>query len=122
MRGSCRYLPRARSHALSRSRCFADLTTAGLAPSKSIRGSAEFDHVAGRNAAGCAMKEIAIDHGAKLGCRQGSISPHQIPDFKATVFANGLQGCYHMGNIASLRERQQHPLICDDASMDIIDV
>ena len=50
----------------------------------------EFDDVAGRNAAGGAVEKVAIDDGAKLCSRQGVVPPHQIPDLKAAVFADGL--------------------------------
>src|ERR1700730_12536089 len=90
--GRRRCLPSARSHALKRSRCLTDRITEGLALAKSIsQRSAEFDDVTGRNAAGRAVKKIAIDNGAKLRRRQHIITPHQIPDFKTAVFADRLQ-------------------------------
>jgi hypothetical protein len=52
--------------------------------------STEFDHVAGRDAAWGAVKKIAVDDGAKFRNRQHIICPHQILDFKATFFADGL--------------------------------
>src|SRR5216684_8117331 len=114
--------PSARSHALSRSRCLTDLTTEGLALVNSIRMLAEFDHVAGRNTAGCAMEKIAIDHGAKLRRRQGVVSPHQISDFEAAVFADGFQRRDHMGDTGTFREWQQQPFIGNDPSIDVSDI
>ena len=59
---------------------------------------------------------------AKLRRRQGVISPHQIPDFKSAVLADGLQRRDHMSNAAAFRERQQQPLIGDNSPIDVIDV
>src|SRR5712664_4881592 len=83
---------------------------------------AEFDYVTSRNTAGRAVEKIAIDNGAKLRRWQGVISPHQILDFKAAVFADGLQRRDRMSDTATFRERQQQPFIGDDPSIDVIDV
>src|SRR5258708_27042567 len=91
----------ARSHAFRSSRCLIDLTTEGSALQNSI-DLVEFEHVAGRNAAGCAMKKIAIDDGAKPGHRQLVVSTHQILDLEATVLADGLQRCGDVGDVTAV--------------------
>src|SRR5207302_9925008 len=68
------------------------------------------------------MEEIAVDDGAKLWYWQRVVAPHQVPDLEAAVVADGLQRGDDMGDLAALRERQQQPLIGDDASVDIVDV
>src|ERR1700731_4021605 len=81
-----------------------DLTTEGLALSNCIGELVEFDDVAGRNAARCAVEEVAIDNGAQLRRRQRVISPHQILDFKSAVFANRLQRGDNMRDMAPVGE------------------
>src|SRR5258708_37083988 len=99
-----------RSHAFRRTRCLIDLTTEGSALQNSIE-LAEFDDVARRDAAGCAMKEVAIDDGAKFRHRQLVASAHQIPDLEATILADGLQRRDDVSDVAAVGERQQHPVI-----------
>src|SRR6185437_12544437 len=111
----------ARSHASNNTRCLIDFTTEGLALSNSIFGLAEFNQIAGGNPSGRAVEKVAINHGAKFRGRQGVISTHQIPDFEPTVLADGLQRCEHVRDVARFRERQQHSLIRDDSSIDIVD-
>src|SRR5687768_11973211 len=84
IRGSGRCLVAARSHAFRSSRCLIDLTTEGSALANSI-ALAEFEHVAGRNAAGRAMEKVAVDDGTKLGHRQLVASAHQIPDLETAI-------------------------------------
>src|SRR5882757_7976418 len=71
----------------------------------------EFDDVTGRNTPRRAVKQVAIDHGAKLRRRQRVISPHQVSDFETAIFADGFQRCDHVADIAAIGERQQQPLI-----------
>src|SRR6476659_5886153 len=103
--GSGRCLAAARSHAFRNSRCLIDLTTEGSALSNSI-GLAEFQYVAGRNAPGRAMKQIAVDDGAKLRHRQLVVSAHQIPDLETAILADGLQRCDDVGDVAAVGEWQ----------------
>src|SRR5580704_16707926 len=96
-------LPSARSHALSSWRCLMDRTTEGLALSNSIRNLTELDDVAGRNTAGRAMKQVAVDHRAQFRSRQRIIAAHQILDFKPTILADGFQRRDHVADMAALR-------------------
>ena len=86
------------------------------------RGLTEFDHVAGRDAAGRTVKEIAIDHGAQL--QVGSVSFPRIrfliskPPSSLMVFSEAMM-CVTR---AIFRKRHQHPLIGDDAAIEVVDV
>ena len=68
-----RALRSARSQAFSSSRCLIDLTTEGSALWNSIAASAEFEQVAGLDAAGRAVEQVAVDHGAQLRRRHMSL-------------------------------------------------
>src|SRR5689334_13476168 len=82
----------------------------------------EFDDVAGRYAAGSTVEKIAIDDGAKFRGRQRVVSAHQILDFKSAVFGNGFERGEHVRDPATFRKRQQHPLIGDYSTVDVVDV
>src|SRR5436190_4808088 len=86
-RGSGRCLAAARSHAFRNSRCLIDLTTEGSALSNCI-GLAEFQNVAGRNTAGRAMEQFAVDNAAKFRHRQLVAAAHQIPDLETAILAD----------------------------------
>src|SRR5260370_32911623 len=119
MRGRGRCLAAARSQVFRSSRCLIDLITEGSELLNSMQ-LAEFEHVAGRNAAGCAMENIAIDNRSKLRHRQLVVSTHQILDLEATVLADGLQRRDDVGDVAAARERQQQPPLRNDSPVDCI--
>jgi hypothetical protein len=92
------------------------------APSPLCVSLIEFDHVARCDAAGRAMEQVAIDDGAQFWRRQDIVSPHQVLDFEAAVFADGLQRGNDMRDFTAFRERQQQPLIVDSSAVGVIDV
>src|SRR6267154_2146310 len=98
MRGRGRCFAAARSHRFKSSRCLIDLTTDGSALSNCI-GLAEFEHVTGRNAAGSAVNEVAVDDGAKFRHGQLVASAHQILDLETTILADGLQRRDDVGHV-----------------------
>src|SRR5436190_3254252 len=113
----------ARNHAFRSTRCVIERTTEGLALVNSMAGLTEFDQIAARDAARRAVEQIAVDDGAQLRHRQRVVAAHQVLDLEAAVLADGLQRSDDVGEGAvAVRERQQQPLIGDDAAIDVVDM